>query len=144
MKILFVKNVPRQGQVGDVKEVPQGFAQHLINNNQAIVATDSAIKQNQKKVDEASMKSKGEESMAHEIAKRVSGKIFTIKGGASNKGSLYKAVHKQDVLNAISKEIIVTVPESLLEDVNLKATGKHKMNLTYKGKKLAEFEIEVA
>ena len=144
MKILFVKNVPRQGQAGDVKEVPQGFAQHLINNGQAIVATDAAIKQNKKKVEEASLKSKGEESMAHEIAKRVDGKIFTIKGGASNKGSLYKALHKQDILNALSKEIIVTVPENLLADTNLKTTGKHKLSLVYKGKKLASFEIEIA
>ena len=143
MKILFIKNVPRQGQVGEVKEVPQGFAQHLINNSQAIVATDSAIKNNQRKVEEANLKSKGEESMAHEIAKRVENKTFTIKGGASNKGSLYKALHKQDILDAISKEIIVTVPENLIGEVNLKSIGKHILEVVYKNKKLAKFEIEI-
>jgi large subunit ribosomal protein L9 len=143
MKILFVKNVGRQGQAGEVKEVPQGFAQHLINAGQAVVATDAVIKQNQKKIEEANLKAKGEESMAYEIGKRVDGKTFSIKGGANNKGSLYKAIHKQDVLNAISREIVVSVPETLLGDVNLKLTGKHPLKLSYKGKDLAKFEIEI-
>ncbi len=143
MKILFVKNVPRQGQAGDVKDVAQGFAQHLIGSGAAIVATDAVIKQNQKKIEEAKLRAQGEDSMAHEIGKRVEGKTFSIKGGANNKGSLYKAIHKTDVLNAIAKEIIVSVPEYLLEDVNIKLTGKHKLNLVYKTKNIATFEIEI-
>jgi large subunit ribosomal protein L9 len=143
MKILFVKNVTRQGVVGDVKEVPQGFAQHLIKNGQAVVATDAVVAQNKKKIDEAQLKSKGEESMAKEIASRVNGKIFQIKGGANNKGSLYKAIHKNDVLDALSKEIVVTVPENLLGEVSLKLTGKHQLKLGYKGKDIATFEVEI-
>jgi large subunit ribosomal protein L9 len=144
MKILFVKNVPRQGQAGEVKEVSNGFASFLLNSGGAVVATDAVIKQNQKKIEGAKIKAMGEESMAHEIGKRVDGKVFTIKGGANNKGSLYKAVHKQDVLDAIAKEIVVSVPEYLLEDVNIKLTGKHLLHLVYKAKKIADFEIEIA
>lgn len=143
MKILFVKNVPRQGQAGEVKEVSGGFATFLLNSGSVVVATDAVIKQNQKKIEEAKIKAMGEESMAHEIGKRVDGKIFHIKGGANNKGSLYKAIHKKDILDAISKEIIVTVPENLLEDISIKLTGKHVLKLTYKSKTLATFEVEV-
>lgn len=143
MKVLFIKNVARQGQAGEVKEVTQGFAQFLLSSGSVVVATDAIIKQNSKKIEEAKLRSKGDESMAHEIGKRVEGKTFTIKGGANNKGSLYKAIHKQDVLDAISKEIIVTVPEFLLGDVNIKLTGHHKLDLNYKGKKLASFEIDI-
>jgi large subunit ribosomal protein L9 len=143
MKILFIKNVGRQGVAGEVKEVAQGFAQFLINSGSAVVATDTVVMQNQKKIEEAKIKSKSEESMAYEIAKRVDGKIFHLKGGANNKGSLYKAVHKQDVLAAISKEIIVTVPEYLLNDVNIKLTGKHLLKMVYKGKDIAKFEVEI-
>ena len=143
MKILFIKNVPRQGQAGEVKELSQGFASFILKSGAGIVATDAVVKQNQKKIEEATMKGKGEESMAHEIAKRVEGKMFKIKAGANNKGSLYKAVHKQDVLDAITKEIVVSVPEYLLEDVNIKLTGHHKLALVYKNKTIATFEIEV-
>lgn len=143
MKILFLKNVPRQGNVGDVKDVAPGFGSFLLGTGSVVLATDAVVKINQKKIEEAKMKSKGEESMAHEIAKRVEGKMFYIKGGANQKGSLYKAIHKNDVQEAISREIIVTVPENLLEDVNLKLTGKHLLNLVYKGKKLATFEVEI-
>jgi large subunit ribosomal protein L9 len=104
MKILFVKNVSRQGVVGQVKDVPQGFAQFLIANGSAVVATEGVQKQNAVKIEEANLKAKGDESMAHEIAKRVDGKVFKLKAGPNNKGNLYKAVHKQEVLEAISKE----------------------------------------
>jgi large subunit ribosomal protein L9 len=143
MKVLFLKNVPRQGQAGEVKEISQGFAQHLLNSGSVVVATPAIIKQNEKRIEEAKMRAKGEESMAHEIAKRVDGKTFSLKGGANNKGSLYKAIHKQDVLDAISKAIVVTVDENLLPDVNIKLTGKHKLNLVFKGKNLATFELEI-
>ena len=143
MKILFLKNVARVGQAGEVKEVAQGHANFILKSGAGVVATDAIIKQNQKKIEEATMRAKGEESMAHEIAKRVEGKSFQIKGGANSKGSLYKAFHKSDVQAAITKEIAVSVPENLLEDVNLKLTGNHKLNLIFKGKVLAEFIIEI-
>lgn len=143
MKILFIKNVGRQGQAGEVKDVAQGYGTFLINNGQAVVATDAVIAQNKKKIEEAKLKSQGEESMAREIAKRVEGKVIQVKGGANNKGNLYKAIHKKDVVDAISKEIVVSVPESLLEDVSIKLTGKHLLKIVYKGKELSRFEIEV-
>ena len=143
MKILFTKNVGRQGQAGEVKDVAQGFASFLINNGQAVIATDSVIAKNKRKIDDAKLKSQGEESMAREIAKRLEGKVIKVMGGANNKGNLYKAVHKKEVVDAISKEIVVTVPESLIEDVNLKLTGKHLLKIVYKGKELAKFEIEI-
>lgn len=143
MKILFVKNVGRQGQAGEVKDMAPGFANFLIQNGSAIVATDAVVKQNAKKIEEAKLKAKGEKSMAEEIGKRVNGKVFVINGGANNKGSLYKAIHKQDVLDAISKEIIVTVPENLLVDVNLKLTGKHQLKLSFKNENLATFEVDI-
>jgi large subunit ribosomal protein L9 len=143
MKILFIKNVARQGQAGEVKDMSDGFANHLIRNGQAVVATAAVVKQNAKKIEEAGIKAKGEESMAYEIAKRVDGKTFSLKAGANNKGSLYKAIHKEDILNAIAKEIVVSVPEYLLEDVNIKLTGKHKLVLVFKNKTIATFEVEV-
>lgn len=143
MKILFIKNVSRQGSVGEVKDVPQGFATFLLQNGSAVVATDGVVKQNAKKIEEAKLKAKGEESMCMEMASRIDGKTFTIKGGANQKGSLYKAIHKQDVIDALSKEIVVTIPDSLLEDINIKHTGKHPLNAFYKDKKIATFEIEI-
>ncbi len=143
MKVLFLKNVPRQGQVGEVKEVSQGFATYLLANGSVVVATDGVIKQNAKKIEESQMKAKGEESYSKDVAKKLDGQVISIKGGASSKGSLYKALHKNDILDATSKEIVVTVPGSLLEDVSIKSTGKHKINLVYKGKNLGSFQVEV-
>ena len=80
MKILFTKNVTRQGQMGEVKEVANGFAQFLINAGNAVVATDAVIAVNKKKIEEAQMRAKGEESYTIDVAKRLDGKEIKIKG----------------------------------------------------------------
>jgi large subunit ribosomal protein L9 len=136
MKILFVKNVSRQGQVGEVKDVPNGFAQFLIQKGEAVVATDSVVKSNAKKIEEAKMKIKGEESYALDVAKKLHDKLVKVKGGANNKGSLYKALHKKDVLDILSKEIVVTIPEILFDEISIKHTGKTELKMSYKGKNL--------
>jgi large subunit ribosomal protein L9 len=143
MKILFVKNVSRQGSVGEIKEVPNGFAQFLISNKNAVVATEAVVAANKKKIEEAQMKSKGEESYAIDVAKRLEGKEVKIKGGANNKGSLYKALHKKDILDILSREIVVTIPEILFEEVSIKACGPYDLKMSFKGKNLGTVKVIV-
>lgn len=141
MKILFTKNVTRQGQAGEIKEVPQGFAQFLINNGNAVVATDAVVAANKKKIEEAAMRAKGEESYLLEVAKKLDGKEIKIKVEAVSKGSLYKALHKKDILDALSKEIVVTIPENLFEEMSIKTAGIHELKMNYKNKNLGTVKI---
>lgn len=143
MKILFLKNVPRVGQMHEVKEVADGYASFLLKNGSATVATDSAMKQASKKIEEAKMKAKGEESFAHEIAKKVQGLTLQIKGNANPKGNLYKSFHAKDIAEELTKKLIIGVSEELLEEVTIKNTGIHNVNIIFKGKKLGSFEVEV-
>lgn len=143
MKILFVKNVSRQGVVGEVKEVPNGFAQFLINNKSAVVATDAVVKANAAKIEEQKMKAKGEESFVSDVAAKLKGREVKIKGGANNKGSLYKALHKKDILEILSRELVVTVPENMFGEVSIKQTGQHSIPMEYKGKNLGQFTLIV-
>ena len=44
MKVIFIQNVAKQGQIGEVKDVSDGFAINvLIPKSQAIRATKEAI-----------------------------------------------------------------------------------------------------
>jgi large subunit ribosomal protein L9 len=143
MKILFIKSVTKVGHVGEVKEFADGYGQFLIKNGSGILATESTIKQNQKKVEEAVMKKNGEESFVKELAKKVSGLKIEMKGQANKNGGLYKSVHAKEVAEALTKKVIVGVSEHLLEEVNIKNTGMHKVNVIYKAKILGSFEVEV-
>ncbi len=87
------------------------------------------------------MRAKGEESYTHDVAKKLDGKEVKIKGGANNKGSLYKALHKKDILVILTKEIAVSVPENLFEDINIKACGPYDLKMSYKGKNLGTVKI---
>ena len=39
MKIIFIENIKGKGKVGDIKEVKDGFAEFLIKEKKAIMAT---------------------------------------------------------------------------------------------------------
>ena len=143
MKILFLKSVPRQGQAGEVKDLSQGFAAFIIKSGAGVVATDAVIKQNAKKIEETKLKSKGEESYAYGVAEKLKDTEIKIKGGANNKGSLYKAIHRGDVIEAMNKVAVINVPENLLEDISIKLTGKYPIKMTYKGKNLGEFTLVI-
>jgi len=143
MKILFLKNVPRVGLANEVKEVADGYAKYLLNNNLGVVATDGVIKQNQKKIEESKMKALGEESFAHEIAKKVEGLKLQITGNSNPKGNLYKSFHAKDIAEELTKKLIIGVSENLIQEITIKNKGIHTANIVFKGKKLGSFEVEV-
>lgn len=143
MKILFLKNVPRQGIAGEVKEVADGFASFLLKSGSVVVATPQVIEQNKKKIEEAAMRAKGEESFMKDLAKKLDGFKLVIKGNSNPKGNLYKSFHAKDIAEALTKEIVVGVNEENLEDVTIKNKGLHDVGFVYKGKKLATVSVEI-
>jgi len=143
MKILFLKNVSRVGQMNEVKDVADGYAKYLINNGLGVVATDAVVKQASKRIEEQKMKAKGEESFAKEIAKKVEGLKIQVKGNPNPKGGLYKSIHADTIAEELTKKMIVGVPENLIQEISIKTTGVHKANIVFKGEVLGSFEVEV-
>ncbi len=143
MKILFTKNVARQGQVGDVKEVADGYAQFLINAGNAIKATAEAIKANENKIKNAKMKSEGEEKYVLELSRLLKDEILKIKVNTNDKGSLYKTLHKKDIAQEVSRLLKLDFEDKYLEEINLKEKGIFDIYLIFKNKKVGSFKVEI-
>jgi large subunit ribosomal protein L9 len=143
MKILFTKNVSRQGQVGEVKEVADGFAQFLINAGNATKATPEVVKANENKIKFAKLKVEGEEKYISELAKLLKDEIIKISGKKNEKGHYYVAIHRFEIAAEISKILKTDFNEKYLEDVSLKEVGIHDMKIIFKGKNLGNFKVEL-
>lgn len=74
MKIIFTQDVKKQGKKGEIKEVKDGFANYLIQQKVAVVASDV----NLGRLERANANKKAIDDMNRELAQKEKGKIEKI------------------------------------------------------------------
>jgi large subunit ribosomal protein L9 len=131
MKVILLKDVPKLGQVGDVKEVKNGYAQSmLIPRGLAEMATDKKLDAAQKKKKEVSVAIAEKEAKLNASIKDLNGKSITLKLPVNDKGHLYSQVTMANISEAIKKETGHELPERILNiEKTIKEAGKHQVML---------------
>lgn len=132
MKVLFLKDVKNVGQRGVVKEVSDGYALNsLIPSGQAVQATQERIKEYEMKRAQEAAVSDTRSVMAKALLKQLDGKTFTVHAEVNEKGKLYKKVPLSEIVEAISKELSLEVPEAAVSSkTNIHEVGEHMVELT--------------
>jgi large subunit ribosomal protein L9 len=126
MKVILLKDVRKVGQKGSIVEVPTGYAQNfLIRQGLAREATKGMQKN---AANDALMAEKNNESNIKKIVstiKELDGKKVVIKRPANEKGHLFSAVHIDDVLEVISKQLNKEIDASIVSGFeNTKEVGE--------------------
>lgn len=137
MKIILLRDVAKIGKKYDIKDVPPGYARNfLIPQKSALFATDQEIQRvlEMKKAGEKGVEMR---NVSFENAlKNLKGKKVTLKAPASEKGSLYAQIGKEEIARAIEKETGIAIsPEHILLSSPLKDTGEHAIKLGDDNKK---------
>jgi len=131
MKVILLKDVRKVGQKGSIVEVPTGYAQNfLIRQGLAREATKGMQKN---AANDALMAEKNNESNIKKIVstiKELDGKKVVIKRPANEKGHLFSAVHIDDVLEVISKQLNKEIDASIVSGFeNTKEVGEMILTL---------------
>ena len=137
MKIILLKDIAKVGKRHEIKDVPDGYARNfLIPQKSALFATPQEI---QRILETKKAGEKGEEmrNASFESAlKNLKGKKISLKAPASEKGSLYANVGKEEIAKAIEKETGVPIlPEYILLSSPLKSVGEHAIKVGDDNKK---------
>ncbi|MCK5490706.1 MAG: 50S ribosomal protein L9 [Candidatus Pacebacteria bacterium] len=128
MKVILKKDVQNLGNMGDVKEISDGYARNfLIPGGYAEVATKILIVKSEEEKTKRSKKAEEDLKVAEEIASEIEGTSITLKNKADEKGKLYAAVKAEE----ISEELIS-------QGFNL---DKSKVILKEPIKELGEYEV---
>ncbi|MCX6737307.1 MAG: 50S ribosomal protein L9, partial [Candidatus Parcubacteria bacterium] len=109
MKVIFLKNVPGKARLGDIKEVPTGYANnYLLPNNLAAVATPNTLKEASLKLER--QKESGVKEMVElkETAEKIKNITlnFTLKF-SSNSDDITKEVLSEKAYDSVSAQRIV-------------------------------------
>jgi len=144
MKIILLKDVPKLGQAGEVKEVKNGYAQSmLIPNGLAEMATDKKIEALEKKKDEVQAQNEAKEKELIFSLNALDGKKITMKLPVNEKGHLYKQITKEDIQEAIKKESSQDIPVSVIVlEHSIKEAGQHEIQLK-KAKVTSHIKLEI-
>ncbi len=155
MKVILLKEVPKLGKRGEIKDVADGFGRNmLIRNKLAELATEDAIK----KVEEQSKSQTAEKKRIHEImhalraALMERGIVIKKKGneisqkGAGQEVSLYAAVSPREILEALNV-LKFPLPENMDEsmvviETPIKTLGLHEAKIKI-GAEATVVKIEV-
>ena len=118
MKVIFLQDVKGKGKKGDVKEVPNGYAQNfLLKNNLEKEANKSSISQlaGQKKAQEK------QEAEILEEAKELKGflekeeTVVELKAKAGEDGRLFGSIPSKQIAEGLNKQYKVKLDKRKIE-----------------------------
>src|SRR3989344_2183942 len=115
MKVIFLKDVPRVGKKYDVKEISDGYAVNfLFPKKLATPATAKAVAELELRKKEISIEREVQESLLLKNLEEIKGKSITIKGKANDKGHLFSAIHKKEIIEEMKKQLNAEISEEFI------------------------------
>jgi len=144
MKVIFLKNVPKVGKKYETKDISDGYALNfLIPKGLAEAATGGALKKLETLKSREAAEKQIQEDLLVKSLKEVEGKTVRITEKANEKGHLFAAVHKEEIIPAIFEQTRVQIhPDFLVLEKPIKEVGDHSIVIAVKDKK-AEFVLSI-
>ncbi len=138
MKVVFLKDVPKQGKKYEVKDVANGHALNLlIPQGLAEAGTDKAIKKAGLLRKQEDAEKKIHEDLLAKNLGDIEGATIHMSGKASDKGHLFAGIHKEALVKELQKETRLQIsPEFIILDAPLKTVGEHEVVVKAGGKEV--------
>jgi|SRR6185503_7015399 len=127
MKVVFLKDAPKLGHKGEIKDVSDGYAHNfLIPKGFAVVATGQIQQKIQKEQREAEAKA-GRELERFQVLKReMEKRTFTVKVKVGDKGQIFGGVREKDIAEALNNKMALNLEKNQVElDLPIKTLGQH-------------------
>lgn len=144
MKIILLKDIPKVGKKYDAREISDGYALNLlIPRGLAVAATPDVVK----RIELEKARDEGERKMHQELLlknlKELDGVTITMTEKANEKGHLYAAVHKPEIIPEIEKQTRLQInAEYIVLDKPIKEIGVHVIEVKA-GNKSIKFNLDI-
>ena len=143
MKVIFIQNVAKQGRVGEIKEVADGFAVNvLIPKKQAVIATPGAIKKIGAEKKNKKIKQELDKNLFHQalsdlqkiLDEKTNGILEILGHKNDGKGNLFSQVKEVDIAEAILSLIGISLNpgQIILPKEPIKKIGEYEIEIKEK------------
>lgn len=145
MKVILLKDVRKIGKKFDVKDVSDGYALNfLIPNKLAEIATDKTQKKLEALKATHAATAKVHEDLLLKNLKSLEGVVLNLVEPANEKGSLFKGVHKEEIIEALKKQTELDMgADYLVMEKPIKEVGEHAIEVKIQDK-TASFKVNIS
>jgi len=137
MKVIFLQDVPRVGRRHEIKEVNGGYAANfLFPKRLAELATPKAIAELEKRKKNIEIEREVQEDLLLRNLEEIKGKTVMMKGKANEKGSLFSAIKKSEIIDELKRQHKADIAEEFMVlDKPIKEVGEFEIPIEIKNKK---------
>jgi large subunit ribosomal protein L9 len=131
MKVVFLQNVEGMAQIGQVKEVADGYGRNfLLPKKMAALATPGAMRQAEVQVKVEAARVAKQEAELSDLAKKLEAAGITIKVKAGEEGKLFGSVSSADIAQGLLQVANLEVDRRKIElEEPIKQVGTYEVIL---------------
>ncbi|MBN1152171.1 MAG: 50S ribosomal protein L9 [Dehalococcoidia bacterium] len=136
MKVIFVKDVPGTGEVGEVKEVTRGYGRnYLLPNGLAVEASAGAMKQAESRIRQEKERKEQESKKLELLAAKLQGQEVRFKAKVGAEDKLFGSITAAHIAEELSKNVDATVDKKhVVLERPLREAGSHEVLVRLSGK----------
>ena len=143
MKVIFIKDLKKQGKVNEIKEVSDGYATNfLIKNGYAVKYTKTSSAILDKDIEEKRNIDEKNKNKALEIKKDIE-KITLEFKVASNKGKVFGSISSKQIVEELNKLGIKIDKKMIASNNAIKSLGVHIIDINLYKNVIAKLNVKV-
>ncbi len=143
MKVIFIKDLKKQGRINEIKEVSDGYATNfLIKNGYAVKYTKTS---KEILTQDIETKKKNEEKRiieANKLKEKIEKTTLEFKVSA-NKGKVFGSISSKQICEELNKKGIKIDKKMIETDNPLSSLGVHQVNINLHKKVNAKLNVQL-
>ena len=142
MKVIFIKDLKKQGKINEVKEVSDGYAiNYLIKNGYAVKYTKTSSNILNQDIKKKEQEEKENIKKAEELKKKLEALSISFKV-SSNKGKVFGSISSKQIGEELNKKGI-KIDKKQISAQNLNTLGVHEVEIKLHKKVIAKLRVQL-
>lgn len=129
MKIIFLKDVKKQGNKGEIKEVAAGYASFLIKNGSAVAATEASIQRLQREQSTKALEENLEIRECQKVKEEIEKLNISIFVKTGKEDRVFGSVSTKQIYSELKKHNITVDKKKIKINHEITSLGYHSVEV---------------
>ncbi len=142
MKVIFIKDLKKQGKINEVKEVSDGYAiNYLIKNGYAVKYTKTSSNILDQDIKKKEQMEQENIKIAQELKEKIEKLTIEFKV-SSNQGKVFGSISSKQICEELEKNEI-KINKKMIMAENLNTLGMHEVSIQLHKKVVAKLKVQL-